>query len=142
MFSFPNNSSVRLYSLSQYSLSSDGHLSPALSCQYLSVLIHCLWCYLNLLTFAYVIASLAEPILERDKERGRRRSLALRQGRTTQSQPKSGRPIRGSPNFGCLPRCSSSAYRRGYAFVVTPCIQPKLGLPKMQLHMQRSIRAV
>jgi len=36
--------------------------------------------------------TLAEPILERDKERGRRRSLALRQGRVTQSQPKIGQP--------------------------------------------------
>ena len=38
------------------------------------------------------MSTLAEPILERDKERGRRRSLALRQGRVTQSQPKIGQP--------------------------------------------------
>jgi hypothetical protein len=31
--------------------------------------------------------------LDLKKERGRRRSLALRKGRVTQSQPKSGRPI-------------------------------------------------
>ena len=37
--------------------------------------------------------TLAELILERDKERGRRRSLALRQGRVTQSQPKISQPI-------------------------------------------------
>ena len=36
---------------------------------------------------------LAELILERDKERGRRRSLALRQGRVTQSQSKISQPI-------------------------------------------------
>ena len=41
------------------------------------------------------MGTLAETILERDKERGRRRSLVLRQGRTTQSQPKSGQPLRG-----------------------------------------------
>jgi hypothetical protein len=46
--------------------------------------------------------TLAEPILERDKERGRRRSLALRQGRVTQSQPKIGQPTyitMGKPAF-------------------------------------------
>jgi len=52
--------------------------------------------------------TLAEPILERDKERGRRRSLALRQGRVTQSQPKIGQPLlvmeRGKPAF-----CPSAA---------------------------------
>ena len=37
--------------------------------------------------------TLAGLILERDKERGRRRSLALRQGRVTQSQPKISQPI-------------------------------------------------
>lgn len=37
--------------------------------------------------------TLAELILERDKERGRRRSLALRQGRVTQSQSKISQPI-------------------------------------------------
>ena len=37
--------------------------------------------------------TLAELILERDKERGCRRSLALRQGRVTQSQPKISQPI-------------------------------------------------
>ena len=39
------------------------------------------------------MGTLAELILERDKERGRRRSLALRQGRVTQSQPKISQPI-------------------------------------------------
>ena len=39
------------------------------------------------------MVTLAELILERDKERGRRRSLALRQGRVTQSQPKISQPI-------------------------------------------------
>ena len=39
------------------------------------------------------MSTLAELILERDKERGRRRSLALRQGRVTQSQPKISQPI-------------------------------------------------
>jgi len=39
------------------------------------------------------MGTLAELILERDKERGRRRSLALRQGRETQSQPKISQPI-------------------------------------------------
>ncbi len=39
------------------------------------------------------MGTLAEMILERDKERGRRRSLALRQGRVTQSQPKISQPI-------------------------------------------------
>jgi hypothetical protein len=53
--------------------------------------------------------TLAELILERDKERGRRRSLALRpslpagrQGRVTQSQPKIGQPTyitMGKPAF-------------------------------------------
>ena len=37
--------------------------------------------------------TLAELIFERDKERGRRRSLALRQGRVTQSQSKISQPI-------------------------------------------------
>ncbi len=37
--------------------------------------------------------TLAELILERDKERGRRRSLALRQGGVTQSQSKISQPI-------------------------------------------------
>ena len=37
--------------------------------------------------------TLAELILERDKERGGRRSLALRQGRVTQSQSKISQPI-------------------------------------------------
>ena len=37
--------------------------------------------------------TLAQAVLERDKERGRRRSLALRQGRVTQSQPKTAEPI-------------------------------------------------
>ena len=39
------------------------------------------------------MGTLTELILERDKERGRRRSLALRQGRVTQSQPKISQPI-------------------------------------------------
>ena len=39
------------------------------------------------------MSTLAELILERDKERGRRRSLALRQGRVTQSQSKISQPI-------------------------------------------------
>jgi len=39
------------------------------------------------------MSTLAELILERDKERGRRRSLALRQGGVTQSQPKTAEPI-------------------------------------------------
>ena len=39
------------------------------------------------------MGTLAELILERDKERGRRRSPALRQGRVTQSQPKISQPI-------------------------------------------------
>ena len=39
------------------------------------------------------MSTLAELILVRDKERGRRRSLALRQGRVTQSQPKISQPI-------------------------------------------------
>gem|GEM_PF-6896962 len=39
------------------------------------------------------MSTLAELILERDKERGRRRSLVLRQGRETQSQPKISQPI-------------------------------------------------
>ena len=39
------------------------------------------------------MGTLAELILERDKERGRRRSLALRQGRVTQSQPKISQPM-------------------------------------------------
>jgi len=39
------------------------------------------------------MGTLAELILERDKERGRRRSLVLRQGRETQSQPKISQPI-------------------------------------------------
>jgi len=39
------------------------------------------------------MSTLAELILERDKERGRRRSLALRQGRVTQSKPKISQPI-------------------------------------------------
>ena len=39
------------------------------------------------------MGTLAEMILERDKERGRRRSLALRQGRVTQSQSKISQPI-------------------------------------------------
>ena len=39
------------------------------------------------------MGTLAELILERDKERGRRRSLALRQGGVTQSQPKISQPI-------------------------------------------------
>ncbi len=37
--------------------------------------------------------TLAELILERDKERGCRRSLALRQGRETQPQPKISQPM-------------------------------------------------
>jgi len=39
------------------------------------------------------MSTLAELILERDKERGHRRSLVLRQGRVTQSQPKISQPI-------------------------------------------------
>ncbi len=38
------------------------------------------------------MSTLAQAVLERDKERGRRRSLALRQGRVTQSQPKTAEP--------------------------------------------------
>ena len=49
------------------------------------------------------MVTLAELILERDKERGRRRNLALRQGRVTQSQPKISQPIdielEGKPAF-------------------------------------------
>ena len=49
------------------------------------------------------MVTLAELILERDKERGRRRNLALRQGRVTQSQPKISQPIdielKGKPAF-------------------------------------------
>ncbi len=49
------------------------------------------------------MVTLAELILVRDKERGRRRNLALRQGRVTQSQPKISQPIdielEGKPAF-------------------------------------------
>ena len=47
------------------------------------------------------MGTLAETILKRDKERGRRRSLVLRQGRATQSQPKSGQPLRGGLSLAC-----------------------------------------
>ena len=62
------------------------------------------------------MGTLAELILERDKERGRRRSLALRQGRVTQSQPKISQPynkIRGEARL--LPVCGVASPRRSTA---------------------------
>jgi len=50
-------------------------------------------CYANLLRHHQIMDTLAQAVLERDKERGRRRSLALRQGGVTQSQPKTAEPI-------------------------------------------------
>ena len=55
------------------------------------------------------MGALAETILELDKERGRRRSLVLRQGRATQSQPKSGQPLRGGLSLAC---CRVASPRR------------------------------
>ena len=79
------------------------------------------------------MSTLAELILERDKERGRRRSLALRQGRVTQSQPKISQPYlytEGEARLSAI--CGVAPPRRStedYAFVVAPCIRPKRGLP-------------
>jgi len=47
----------------------------------------------EILSLRQIMGTLAERIFERDKERGRRRSLALCQGRVTQSQPKIRQPI-------------------------------------------------
>jgi hypothetical protein len=63
--------------------------------------------------------TLAELILERDKERGRRRSLTLRQGRVTRSQPKISQPIhidRGKPAF----RPSAALLLLGVVLKTTP----------------------
>jgi len=86
--------------------------------------------------------TLAEPILERDKERGRRRSLALRQGRVTQSQPKIGQPNIDNDGEARLSAvCGVAPPRRSaedYAFVVAPCIRPKFGLPMRPLFVDDS----
>ena len=65
--------------------------------------------------------TLAELILERDKERGRRRSLTLRQGRVTRSQPKISQPIinielEGEPVF----RPSAALLLLGVVLKTTP----------------------
>ena len=83
--------------------------------------------------------TLAETILERDKERGRRRSLALRQGRATQSQPKSVQPLRGGRISGLLLRCSSSECRGEHTFVVAPRIRPNLRPPMYPLFAEGSV---
>jgi len=66
------------------------------------------------------MGTLAELILVRDKERGRRRSLVLRQGRVTQSQPKISQPINieleGKPAF----RPSAALLLLGVVLKTTP----------------------
>ena len=66
------------------------------------------------------MVTLAELILERDKERGRKRSLVLRQGRVTQSQPKISQPLNieleGEPVF----RPSAALLLLGVVLKTTP----------------------
>ena len=90
------------------------------------------------------MSTLAELILVRDKERGRRRNLALRQGRVTQSQPKISQPIdielEGEARLSAV--CGVAPPRRtakGYAIAVAPCIRPKLGLPMCPLFVDDSV---
>ena len=92
-----------------------------------------------LLTIHSQMDTLAVAILERDEERGRRRSLSTTP-RTSDEVAAHKRPApKGKPEFGRLRRCSSSTCHRGHAFVVAPCIRSKLELPVYPLFSEWSV---
>ena len=76
------------------------------------------------------MVTLAELILERDKERGRRRSRSTTP-RTSdavaaQNQPAHSTIDKGKPAFWSSAALLLLGVAQDYAFVVAPCIRPKI----------------